>query len=148
MGGMWGQRGVVVLALLVTACGGSSGASSPPTKAAAAPATFTLAGTVGVHAGPQLRGQPGWPCVATGGYTDVAEGTQVVVTDRAGKTVALSRLTSGQIQGAGYERRCLFKFQVPEVPAGQPFYGVTVADRGTLQYDEAEARAGVSLTLG
>jgi hypothetical protein len=147
MGGMWGQRGVVVLALLVTACGGSSGASSPPTKAAT-PATFTLSGTVGVQAGPTLRGQPGWPCATSGGYTDVHEGAQVVVTDRAGKTVALSRLTSGQIQGDGYERRCLFKFQVPAVPAGQSFYGVTVADRGTQQYDEAEARAGVALTLG
>ncbi len=74
------------------------------------------------------------------GYGDIKAGTQVVITDEHQTTLGVGQLTT-----AG---TCRWTFQVPGVPAGKSFYGVTISHRGTIQYTEAQLRQGVQLSLG
>jgi hypothetical protein len=73
------------------------------------------------------------------GYRDIHAGTQVIVTDERGTTLALGALED--------VRPCEWRFRIAAVPAGKPFYGVSVGNRGTIQFTEAELRSGVQLTL-
>jgi hypothetical protein len=82
-------------------------------------------------------------CAGSGGYSDIAEGAPVIVTDPAGKTVAIGQLKSG----AGSAGTCIFRFDVHPVPTGLGFYGVEVSHRGRVQFKESEL-TGISLTLG
>jgi hypothetical protein len=82
------------------------------------------------------------PCHAIGGYDDIAEGTEVVISDDGGKTLAIGHLDSGSFDANG---SCAFSFTMT-VPAGKKFYGVTVSHRGTVKFPEAEVtHAAVSL---
>jgi hypothetical protein len=81
---------------------------------------------------------------AGGGYSDVATGVQVVVSDSAGKTIAVGALSRGATKGSS----CVMPFTVAGVPSGKGFYGVEVSHRGRLQYPEADLRRGLALTLG
>lgn len=93
------------------------------------PATFVASGTLEITDG----------CTGLG-YSDIQTGTQVVITDEH-QTV----LGAGELSVNGM---CRWAFTVFNVPAGKTFYGVTISHRGTIQYTEAELRAGVHLSLG
>lgn len=84
------------------------------------------------------RGQFIWdknPPVCNGykGYDDLKQGTQIVITDPAGTTIALAQLPIGEplpdptdnTRAAG----CRFHFTV-DVPDGHQFYGIEIAHRG------------------
>jgi hypothetical protein len=113
---------------------------------------FTVSGTMTLQmaglADTNLRSDgiacDGTSKAAGGGYSDVATGVQVVISDSAGKTVAVGRLGSGATKG----RFCVMPFTIANVPAGKGFYGVEVSHRGRLQYPEADLRHGLALTLG
>jgi hypothetical protein len=117
----------------------------------AAPAAIAIDGTL------ELDGVvgPGWKvgveCWGNRGYDDIREGAQVTVTDRDGAVLALGRLLAGvvtddpRLEGA---KTCVFGFTVLAVPAGKGIYGVEVAHRGIVRFEEAKLAAAIGLTLG
>ncbi|MFF0575501.1 hypothetical protein [Streptosporangium saharense] len=125
---------------LVAGCSGISIAVPRP-----APAPLTVGGTMSVP-GSSLIGDPR-SCVTTGGYSDIREGTQVVITDEASKTIALGSLEAGKPDSQS-SALCVFPFSVQNVPGGRPFYGIEISHRGRLQYTAAQITMSLQLTLG
>jgi hypothetical protein len=74
------------------------------------------------------------------GYSDIRSGTEVTLTDDAGKVISVGHLVS--------TGSCTWDFTLPDVPPGGKFYGVTISHRGTLHYTEAQLRANIHLSLG
>lgn len=90
---------------------------------------------------------PGDTCLGTGGYSDIHEGTQVIIEDDTGRTLATGDFGTGLYDG----RSCVFSFSFKDVPKAK-FYRVHQSgDRGTLQYsysDMVGSDWSVHLTLG
>lgn len=129
------------LALALAAC------SSEPPKPQT-PSALKVSGVITVTPSNYPNVWPGeanTPCATTDGFSDIAPGTQVVITDAASKTLALGRLEVGTRDGVG---GCSFAFTVPGVPLGQQFYGIEVSHRGRLQYTADQVKLPLSLTLG
>lgn len=82
-------------------------------------------------------------CAGTGGYSDIREGAQVIVTDAAGKTVGVGALSKGVPDGSTV---CRFTLDV-SVPAGLGFYGVELGRRGSVKYAEQDLDT-VRLSIG
>ena len=86
-------------------------------------------------------------CRGTGGYSDITPGTQVVIEDDTGRTLATGAFGAGLYDG----RSCVFNFSFQDVPKAK-FYRVHQSgDRGTLQYsyaDMVDSDWSVHLTLG
>lgn len=134
----------------------SSGKSKTPAAAAVAatssstPADFTLDGKLTLRLGAfQWNHGNGNPCSGYDGYTDIAAGAPVVITDQGGAVIATGQLDSGTaVLDGDRASACVLTFAVPHVP-DRPFYGVTVSHRGTLTYSAAQAKSGdVALSLG
>ena len=89
----------------------------------------------------------GSSCEGTGGYSDIAPGTQVIIEDETGSTLATSSFGTGTFDGVS----CIFGFEFTDVPKAA-FYRVhQSSDRGVLQYsyqDMVDSNWSVSLTLG
>lgn len=135
-------------AVLATAACGQD-ATTP-----ARPAAVTITGTITVPGGDTvqgLEGGPGQTCRMGGGYDDIRQGAQVVVTDETGAVVALGALDSGVLDLPDAEhwgtRKCAFPFTV-QAPTGRTFYGVEVSHRGRLQFTEQQLATPLELTLG
>jgi hypothetical protein len=135
--------GLAVL-LLLAAGGVIAYLALRPAAASSTASTMAVTGTVDVNDGADGR-HYGQPCTTVGGYQDIAEGAAVVVSDSAGKTVALGRLGPGK--GVLGNNDCGFSFTV-NVPAGLGFYGIEVSHRGRIQYTEADLARPVQLSLG
>jgi hypothetical protein len=139
--------GIAFAALLVgvAGCGSAEpqGATSTPAAASPSPtpAVFTIHGSITIAG---LWNGPGEVCRTSGGYDDIKAGTQVTVTDAAGKVIALGDLDAGVSSKTG----CEFDFSVTGVPDGSDFYSVEVAHRGELRYTRADLNSPLSLTLG
>ncbi|WP_326644568.1 hypothetical protein OIE67_25690 [Nonomuraea fuscirosea] len=121
-------------------------AATPRPSTSAAPATQTVSGSVLVRgSSPQVLTENELACTTGGGYDDIRQGAQVVVTDAAGKTIAL-----GQLGAGGWKRDvgCSFLFTVPEVPAGEKFYGIEVSHRGRVQYTAEQMTTPIELSIG
>lgn len=81
------------------------------------------------------------------GYGDIAEGTQVVVSDSAGKRVGVGSLGAGSFTaGDSSTNTCELPFSVADVPAGSGPYSISVGNRGEFAFNEADASA-LSLTI-
>lgn len=147
---IWAPLGVLALAVAI-GLGYWFGIRKAPSEAATTPAakTFVMNGSL------QLRGTYGqWPlgqsCAGMGGFRDLVEGAQVVVTDKVGETVAIGKLATGTVRpdrATGAFNVCEFSFIIADVPE-LDFYGVEVSHRGRLQVTSADARRGVQLQLG
>jgi hypothetical protein len=89
----------------------------------------------------------GSSCEGTGGYSDISPGTQVVIEDETGSTLATSSFDAGSFDGVS----CVFEFTFDDVPKAA-FYRVhQSSDRGVLQYsyqDMVDSDWSVYLTLG
>ena len=90
----------------------------------------------------------GSSCTGGGGYDDIASGTQVVISDEAGTTVATDVLQSGTYDGSS----CVFDFTVHDVPKAK-YYRVSAgrASRSGPQYSYDEISKqhwSVQLSLG
>jgi hypothetical protein len=96
---------------------------------------LTLSGAGGASDGTSCRG--------TGGYDDIDEGTDVVVSDAAGKTLAIGRLRAGTTKDGD----CVFPFTVSRVPKSEKFYGVTISHRGTLNYTRQDLKEPLHLVI-
>lgn len=150
-----GWIAAVVVALLVGAGGGfaighstASGPNKPKAPKAArtvvVKGTFTLTDPTGftddVAGGNDAAGDL---CSGGVGYGDINSGTEVVISDDAGRTLQITSLGQGSIDADG---GCAFPFSTT-VPSGLKFYGITVSHRGTVKESEAEL-GSVALTLG
>jgi len=89
----------------------------------------------------------GSSCEGTGGYSDVTSGTQVIIEDDSGKTLATSQYGSGAFDGTS----CVFEFTFNDV-AKSAFYRVhSGSNRGVVQYSYQQMvdnNWSVHLTLG
>jgi hypothetical protein len=132
---------VIVLAAVLVLAGAGVGWASATGHLGGAD-TLTASGTFRVTDG--LSRTEGAVCFVSGVFPDIATGTAVIITDASATTVAIGALSAG----TGDSNVCVFRFAVPNVPAGKGFYGVEVASRGRVQFTEAEMRSGVRLTLG
>lgn len=86
-------------------------------------------------------------CHGVGGYSDIDQGTQVIIEDDTGRTLATSAFGPGVFDGTS----CVFEFTFTDVPKA-PFYRVHQSgNRGVLQYSYADMvndNWAVHLTLG
>jgi hypothetical protein len=97
----------------------------------------------------------GEPCAAgSGGYADIASGTQVTVTDGDGTVIAIGTLGDGvtphtpDVWAGDWEYPpCLFPFTIEGVPDSGTIYGIEVSHRGVIQFSEDEAQS-LSFSLG
>lgn len=131
------MRYVIAVALLaaLTGCG------SQPLQVRG---TLTLEGGVQeIHwLNPAAEAADDAPCEGDSGYSDISQGTDVVVRDSNNKRVGLGRLGVGH--GAG--DTCVFTFHV-NVDNPDDLLSVEVAHRGDVSFKRAEATS-VALTLG
>lgn len=144
---------LAIAALALSGCGGgASGADTAPAAAASSgPATTTVTGTITVPVPLSQAGgrKEGVKCSSDAGYTDIALGAQIEVTDAgpAGGTLGVGTLDQGTSDGYS---SCIYSFAIPGVPLDRQFYAVTVgnANRGSIKYDRAQIAQPISLTLG
>lgn len=138
----------LAVALALTACGSEQ--PTAPAPAPSTPATITVTGNITLRL-PNFEWSTAGGCWGRGGYDDIRQGAQVVVTDNAGETVAVGKLAAGQPQkdpaDASRATSCTFGFTV-SAPAGRGFYGVEVSHRGRSQYAEKDLERPLELTLG
>ena len=89
----------------------------------------------------------GSSCTGTGGYSDITPGTQVIIEDDTGKTLATSAFGPGTFDG----QACVFNFTFNDVTKSA-FYRVHQSgNRGVLQFSYQEMIDrdwSVHLTLG
>lgn len=121
----------VVTALAVSAC------AAPNT-------THELTGSItlrypGCSGKTRISGDLGQDCQGTGGYSDIREGTRVVVRDGSGTTLATTSLAVGRAESDGY---CRLDLEPVDLPRSD-FYRISAGNdsRGTLEYSDAELEA-------
>lgn len=85
----------------------------------------------------------GAACSGNEMYGDIAQGTQIVVSDPEGTIVAVGTLGDGTTKGPD----CVFPFTVEHVPKMEKFYGITLGQRGTLTYTPDQMKEGLHLYL-
>lgn len=141
---------VAIVAYLLTR---PAAADQPTTPATTAAETIAIYGIINLPDEYSRTLNPGDPCHVTRnpGLADIAEGAQVVITSNTGQTLAVGHLDAGI--AAIYELYpddgaiCTFPFTVPDVPAGQGPYEVTIGQRGTINYTEAELAGVIEWTI-
>ncbi|MFG1776597.1 hypothetical protein ACGFIG_09230 [Micromonospora sp. NPDC049048] len=140
----------LLLVAVLAGCGSDPEPAAAP-AAASAPAARTVTGTLMLDDpdGYAWGAQTG--CRGKGGYSDIVPGAQIVVTDSTGATVGLGKLGDGILEtapGATVPDGCKFVFTIADVPTGKGFYGVSISERGKVQYPEAQLFGVLALTLG
>jgi hypothetical protein len=130
----------LVVALLVAACGGGATGG-------------TIAGTVVIPGDYASWAPTEQTCWGAGGYGDLAEGAQVVVSDPEGAVIGTGALEAGvwtSYTSPSNPSRCSFAFSVADLP-DVAFYSVEVSHRGQVTYSRADLEATswtVELSLG
>jgi hypothetical protein len=135
--------------MALAACGGNDDSQQAQTTTTAP--SHNLSGSVTITESLDLDTETvleldGGSCTGTGGYDDLEQGAEVVVTDEANKIIGTSSLGEGRISGSD----CIFRFVVSNLPRAK-FYGVEVSHRGkvTNSYDElVTQRWTVDLSIG
>lgn len=106
-------------------------------------ATANIEGTFALGSFDHRSNEDSTGCWGDRGYTDISEGTNVVVRDGEGAVIGTSSLDAGvrveDIRDFGNYSfwRCEFSFDVL-VPADSPFYALDVSHRGELTYSNAD----------
>lgn len=101
--------------------------------------TFTASGDLVVTDSDGLgvdHGGIGSACSGTNGYSDIAQGAQVVIYDASGKSLAIGALQQGEYYGAD---GCQFKWSVTGIPSGVGPYSVQVTHRGMVVFTQDKA---------
>ncbi|MFF4774140.1 hypothetical protein [Microtetraspora fusca] len=110
-----------------------------------APPSFTASGTV-LAAGASSSNKEGEKCEYTSRKSaDIKEGLRLVLTDYAGKTVAIGSLGPGTLMlgdNPPATQRCEFRFSIPNVPGHSTFYGLKIGDRESVEFNAAKLRSG------
>jgi len=71
-------------------------------------------------------------CTGWNDFEDISIGTEVIITGAASETVALGELGLPLMRGDGATRECEIQFVIPDVPHGERFYGVQIAQRDVV----------------
>lgn len=134
----------VAALVLAAAAGGAIWFALRPTPTTVAPAR----GSLQVQGWMNLtRGQFTWAggadttCSGWRGFDDIRGGTEVVVTDSAGKTLAVGQLQTGKATGVTADDSatgCRLAFSISGVPSGVGPYGVEIGHRGVNHYPEGQ----------
>lgn len=144
---------LLLCAVLTTGCGGSDG-SGDSQKAE----TFNVYGTLTLQASfdGDMSSSSGVSniddvnCEGEGGFDDIREGAQVVVTDNSGKKLGIGSLEAGKLpeeESSPLDFSCEFGFTVTDVPEGKGPYSVEVSKRGDFAFTESEA-TNLQLSIG
>lgn len=112
------------------------------TRTAAKPDTVTIQGDISVPTGNASSSI----CVSGLGYTDIAAGAQVTITDQAHAVIHTGSLNAGE-PTAG---RCVYHFRIDGVPAAATTYGVSIGNtfRGVIYFTRDQLASPIALTLG
>lgn len=90
-------------------------------------------------------------CTGYKGYDDIKSGTQVLISDPAGKTIALGSLGDGLVRrdpdNISRAMECRFPFKVTGIPGDYQFYGIEIGRRGKLTYARDRLGNGLELHL-
>lgn len=96
--------------------------------------------------------ESGQPCTSKAGYSDIAYGAQVTVTDEAGIKLAVTSLGTGTSDDRGTDIYvyCSYGFLLADVPDGKSLYSIHVGNqaRGEVAYKRASLDTSVTLTIG
>ena len=135
--------------VVLTSCNGKTAPPAAPT-----PDTFNVTGEMTLTDGsgfdPSYSGHKGDDCYGMGGYGDINQGAQVVVSNSKGEQIALGELDGGVLtplpgtQGMGLFY-CTFTFTITDVPADGEIFSVEVTHRGSVNFHKGEP---VALSLG
>lgn len=102
---------------------------------------MTVSGTVELALEDMVNWGSG--CEGRKGYDDLKVGAPIVITDAAGKTVAIGKIDEAK----EIDSKCVLSFRIGGVPKGGDFYGVAVSHRGTVQYSADEMAKPLELSL-
>lgn len=84
-------------------------------------------------------------------YDDIRSGTQVVITDPAGKTIAIGQLEAGVPRHDPDNNKrvteCRFPIKVAGVPGGHSFYRLEISKRGKLEFARDRIEGPLELKL-
>ena len=158
MTSMLRPRAIAALLLLAATagCGSATAASeeaAPTPVEEAAPATFTVTGSITVvgasYADSAVTGEE---CTTTTD-SDPIGGLQVVLENDSGTTLALATLSeTGSFTSSsstdGWYAPCAFAFKFNDVPEGEAFYTLTAGDLGEMKYSREDLNEPVELGLG
>lgn len=90
----------------------------------------------------------GQSCSGSGGYSDIAPGAQVTLTDGAGTIVGTTNLEQGNSLNT---YTCVFNFEFQGVELSDDFYSVEVSHRGKITKSRSELQSSsgrFQLSLG
>lgn len=140
----------ITLAALIAAAAATGITIWATTDDQAKPTTATeveIDGTITLGIGDFTWSDSPVNCSGHSGYHDITQGTQVTITDPAGKVLAIGKLGYGKpTLTDGRATTCTLPFHT-YVAAGHGIYGIEVSHRGKVQTKEAEL-GKVELTLG
>ena len=133
---------MLALVVLVAACATSA---APASASASADDGHTVKGYLSLQDSAVFVGKA---CQGAGGYTDLVEGTPVVVRDGDGQIIGTGRFGAGR--GTGARSACVFAFTVKHVPDAET-YSFQMSHRGGVVYTHEELednnwRIGAALT--
>ena len=134
------------LCVTVAGCGFVHASQKSDTK----PGGFVLLGHANVPLAPTATPTVGAACTAAAPYADVAEHTQVTVTNAAGKKVATGALSAGVYVTVASAVVCEFPFTIRAVPDGSDVYNVAVGNRPAQPFQAADLRTNTPaiITIG
>jgi len=113
--------------------------------------TLSGAGSITAHGSMEVDDFTG-SCLTDPGFSDITQGTQVVVTNSGGQVVGTSALNYDAQDSAAQSGLqpglsvCIYTFTV-SVPGGLSRYGITVSHRGTVWFTVAQMSKGPGLSI-
>jgi hypothetical protein len=145
---------VAILLTTVSACGGNGGHAGTTTTVPAAEQTTTapvahiLNGQLALGGFGQVNPDV-TVCFGYDGYSDIVDGTPVVVKDGNGSIIGTSQLGPGTFTHST-ESECVFTFTVTDLP-DVPFYSIEISHRGAQAFSREQLDSmnwTVAFTLG
>lgn len=139
--------GVVVVVVLIAAVvvlvarNGGSPSTATPTIATK---TFNVDGRLDLISA-SIGGKDGGDCHGIGGFSDIDEGTQVVIRNSAAKSIGVGQINSTSKLNSV---QCMFVFNVPKIPVqSDDIYSIQISHRDGISFHQADA-GSLELTLG
>lgn len=126
-------------------------ATNPAADISFAPQPFSVKGFLTLKLGQFAWYSTDDTCYGYQRYEDIRSGTQVVITDPAGKTVAMGHLEAGiprhDPNDTNRVTECRFPIKVAGVPGEHAFYGIEISNRGKLDFPRDRMAGSLELTL-